>query len=201
MLPRGCRPIHNTDRDCAVIPGYCARADGLVLRRRKSGEWVPLASWRHTAGGLRSCRVKLPDGRLRDLSLGRLICRAFHGPRPIGCDVFWFPDADRANCRADNLRWAPKGASKLGMPAPFRARHHAGEHNPGAVLTESVVLRMRRQYRLGRTSAAIAARYDISETAARRAISGSTWRHVPGAVKMRRTGAPVGNLNRLGRVK
>jgi hypothetical protein len=200
-LPPGCRPVHNTDRDCAVIPGYCARRDGVILRRRRDGQWVSLASWAHTSG-LHSCRVRLPGGRYRDLSLGRLICRAFHGPRPIGHDVFWYPDSSRANCRAANLRWAPKGTSSLGRPAPFRARSLAGEDNPGASLTGRMVRWARREYLAGRTARAIALDLGLSETATRRAISGRTWGHIQGRtppVKLRPRGAPPGNANRLGR--
>ncbi len=154
-LPPGCRPIRNTDEACAVIPGYCARADGIVFRQRPRGDWVPLGAFFHNQISM-VIRIRLPDGRYRDLALGRVICRAFHGPRPLGHDVFYWPDDDRRNCRADNLRWAPRGTSKLGTL--IRRRHNTppGEGNPQAVLVERTVRWMRREYRRGRTSQSIA---------------------------------------------
>jgi hypothetical protein len=202
--PPGCRPITNTDGQCEPIPGYAASPDGVILRHSKTGRWFPLKPTPKGRGGLLVCRIILADGRKREISLARLICRAFHGPRPLGDDVFWFPDEDRHNCRASNLRWAPKGSVRLGKAPKVRGRvTHKGEQNPGAQLTDPDVRQMRRWYREGHTARAIAEHYGHSETSTRRAICGKTWAHITGPdgpVPMRRTGAPAGNSNRTGKL-
>lgn len=47
------------------------------------------------------------DGGQKDVSVHVLVAEAFHGPRPDGMEVL-HRDADRANNRADNLRWGTR---------------------------------------------------------------------------------------------
>lgn len=52
-------------------------------------------------------RVVLRHGeRTRFATVGRLVCEAFHGPRPSERHEVAHSDGDRGNDRADNLRWA-----------------------------------------------------------------------------------------------
>jgi hypothetical protein len=60
-------------------------------------------------------------GKASAFSVSGLVCRAFHGPKPIGCHPYRFPDKSLENNRASNLKWAPRGACSVGViPSPER---------------------------------------------------------------------------------
>lgn len=63
-----------------------------------------------------------------------------------------------------------------------------GEASAQAVLTEDDVVEMRKRYANGETFAAIAADYDLTTEAIRKAVTGMSWSHVPGAVPARGKG-------------
>lgn len=120
------------------------------------------------------------DGKEAWRSLARLVCRAFHGPRPFGHDAFHYPDADRHNCRADNLRWAPKGTDRIGKG--FRTHQNKGEYNPRSVFTEEGVIEARQMAENGCTFREIAEYMGLSREAVRDAVRGRRWKHLPGAI-------------------
>jgi len=80
---------------------YRAGDDGRIYSHAK-GRWRPLKS---TPSRGRP-RVALVDanGKAHTRSVAALICWAFHGPRPIGCEALHYPAPDKTNCRPDNLR-------------------------------------------------------------------------------------------------
>ena len=106
-----------------------------------------------------------------------------HGPRPIGCEVLNYPDPDPANCRVENLRWAPIGSSKLGRD-PLLDRHSAQrfERNLRPRLNTELVVWARAEYAAGRRTTELATELGVSETTNLLAVPGKTWGHVPGAV-------------------
>ena len=128
------------------------------------------------------------NGRQITRSLGRLVCRAFHGPKPLGHTSFRFPDPDPANCRADNIRWAPAGAAKIGCTENrgsfcHRRPNSRGAANGSAVMTEADVVTARRLKSEGLSHAAIADRLGYNANTIASAVSGRKWAHLPGANK------------------
>lgn len=59
----------------------------------------------HQRDGRVAVELRQPEGRRR-LSVGWLVCTAFHGPQPPGTDVCHL-NADLSDDHADNLRWLP----------------------------------------------------------------------------------------------
>jgi hypothetical protein len=160
---------------------YRVGDDGSLWSARRGGRWRRLKT--PPANGHPRAVLTSQDGKTHYLSLAVLICRAFHGPRPIGCEVLHYPDPDPANCRAENLWWAPVGTSKLGLdPLPGRHPDQRGERNPCRRLNTELVVRARAEYAAGRRTADLATELGVSGTTILLAVSGKTWGHVPGAV-------------------
>lgn len=104
---------------------YRVGDDGSVWSFAR-GVWKPLKA--RTPPGKGPCvRLTGPDKKGR-VSIASLVCRAFHGPRPIGSEPFRFPDSDLNNNRASNLKWAPKGTRGLGV-TPKAEACAAGRRN------------------------------------------------------------------------
>ena len=191
QFPDGARPVVDFDNPRETIPGFCVREDGTVLYWYARGKrWVPLKPKRGT-NGFTKVRLK-HHGREREIGVALLVLRAFVGPRPLGCEPLHYPDADPGNNRLDNLRWGPRGASKMGrqlgptLPVPIRGDNHAH-----ARLTAADIPRVRELYRAGVAYPEIADRFDVSEEAIRHVLIGRTWKHVPdplGPIVMRRRG-------------
>jgi hypothetical protein len=184
-LPPGTRAIVDPDDPRATIPGHAVRADGVVLYYRAAWRrWIPLKP-KTGPGGHRKARIRIsgpagPAGdQIRELGIARLVCRAWHGPAPLGEEPLHYPDPSPANCRADNLRWAPVGTSKLGRrlgptlpPAP------SGDTHPHARLQSADIPEIRRMYRAGVPCAVIARGYGLSASTVENVLNGKTWRHV-----------------------
>jgi hypothetical protein len=191
-LPPGARPIVDPDDPARLIPRHAVRDDGAVLywdvRRRK---WIPL---KVKIGSNRFVKVQIRDdglGRVRELGVARLVCRAFHGPCPLGEEPLHFPDPDPANNRADNLRWAPVGTSKLGrMCGPTPPPAPSGDAHPHARLRAADIPAIRAAYRAGVPAQVLARGYGVSESTVENVLNGKTWGHVPDPE------GPIGPLRR-----
>ncbi len=199
-LPSGCKPAIGSDGK--PISGFAVRDDGVVFYWREQWKrWIPLKV-KIGPPGFR--RVNLaPRRQYREIGVALLVPRAFVGPRPIGCEPLHYPDPDPGNNRLDNLRWAPRGTSKLGRqlgptpPSPGR-----GESHHLAILTEDLVRDIRTMYREGFRYKEIAADLGASEEAVRHVLIGKTWTHVPdpeGPIVMRHKGpdSESANLSKL----
>lgn len=65
-----------------------------------------------------------------------------------------------------------------------RGRSTYGERHPGAILTDKLVIQMRKEYAVGKkTCGMLAEHYGVGRAAAQLAISGKTWKHLGGAIK------------------
>ena len=191
-LPEGSRAIVDFDDARETVPGYSVRADGTVLqwieRRRK---WIALKE-KTGPGGFRKVRLVI-RGKEREIGVAHLVLRAFVGPRPMGCEPVHYPDPDPGNNRLENLRWAPRGTSKLGrqlgptLPPPVRGSGHYH-----AVLHEDDIPEIRSLYRAGVGYPEIAEKLGVHDETVRHVLIGKTWAHIPdplGPIKMRRRGA------------
>jgi hypothetical protein len=103
---------------------YRVGDDGSIWSRIKTGRYGGVGPWRRLRGFVvprdRGGTLKvilisdLGRSKARHVAVDVCVCRAFHGPRPPGCVPYHFPDPSPSNCRADNLRWAPRGTCVLG---------------------------------------------------------------------------------------
>lgn len=111
------------------------------------------------------------------VTVGRLVCEAFHGPPPTPDHVAAHKDNDAFNNHADNLRWETRQAVATrthgGKPQPSTQ----GERHPAAVLTWDRVRAIRREYAHGAASKPqLARRYGVHESTIHLVITGKTWR-------------------------
>ncbi len=173
-LPSGCK--NAIDSDGMPIAGFAVRDDGVVLYwRQQWRKWIPLKV-KVGANGFRN--VGLGPRGTRETGVALLVLRAFVGLRPIGCEPLHYPDPDPGNNRLENLRWAPRGTSKLGRqlgPPPPMLR---GSAKGISVLTEEQIPEIRRMYREGWPYKDIAVDLGVSEEAIRHVLIGRTWSHV-----------------------
>ena len=105
-----------------------------------------------------------------------LVCSAFHGPRPSEKHEVAHWDGNRANARADNLRWATRKENFSDMvrhgTRAFGQTHHC------AKLTEENVQEIKRMLRLGMTSTQISRVVGHSRQGINNIKSGRQWSHV-----------------------
>ena len=110
---------------------------------------------------------------------GSVVLTAFSGPRPAGHEAFHFPNDDPSDNRLGNLRWAPKGASRIGEPGP----HMPGSANPSSKLTEDDAIGIRARRNAGRSLRELAELYGVDPSLISRIARGESWRHIaPAAV-------------------
>lgn len=182
-LPPGCRPVDDWERPGEIIPGYAVRDDGMMFWWYPRGQrWMPSKA-KIGPYGFHKVRLVI-RGKTREIGIAHVVLRAFDGPRPLGCEPLHFPDPDPGNNAATNLRWAPRGTSKVGKmcsgspPVPRRGSEHFL-----AVLTEDDIPVIRAMYRAGFRYKEIA-----SDETIRKVLVGETWAHVPdplGPIAMR----------------
>lgn len=115
------------------------------------------------------------DGKQSRKLIHLLVLFAFRGPPPSGYEGC-HGDNDRHNNAAWNLRWD----TRIGNHADKRIHgaHMAGEKHPNSVLTDEVVMEMRIRRANGATHRQLARDFNVSESTARMAARGQTWRHL-----------------------
>lgn len=119
----------------------------------------------------------------------KLVCEAFHGPRPLGKHVAHW-DGDKDNNDAKNLRWATPIENEMDKRrhgrVPFGKRNGKytkpektprGERHGCAKLSEMQVWQIRRLWELGLGAHRLSEVFDMSKTAVTKIIKGETWRH------------------------
>lgn len=100
------------------VVGYEGLYEVSSIGRVRSVDRV-VPDGRHFRGAMRACPIQ--HGR-RSVKLSRrgpkkfhvhvLVAEAFHGPRPLGCEVRHL-DGDSLNNCADNLRWGTKSENTM----------------------------------------------------------------------------------------
>jgi len=115
-------------------------------------------------------------GAKKTIYVHRLVAVTFLGPPPEGHEVA-HNNGDRTDARLANLRWATPKENH-----GDKVRHGTllrGEGIVGAVLTESDVLSMRREYSTGGISIkSIAESRGFASSTVRYAVAGLTWGHL-----------------------
>lgn len=130
-------------------------------------------------------------GKGKRMQVGRLVCRAFHGPAPTPEHQVAHNDGNPGNNTASNLRWATRaenmadclihGTRAMGLR---HGRHTKPERNPrgerhgGSKLTEEAVREIRRHPKVPGSGVALAKRYGVTPTAICLIRANKNWKHV-----------------------
>lgn len=170
----------------SVIPGherYAASSDGRIWTSHLKGRYRDTirSQWKEMVPsdigkGYMSVRLKDDDGKLRNYKVHSLILLTFVGPCPQGMEACHFPDRRPSNNALDNLRWDTKSSNAGDKYA--HGTMPIGNNAPGAVLTESNVAKLRLLHQQGVGVKASARVFGISNTTARKAMLGETWKCV-----------------------
>lgn len=129
--------------------------------------------------------------RRQEARLGhRIVCEAFHGPRPHPRWHACHSDGNKANNAADNIRWdSPAGnnADKVAHGTLITGDTHRARSNGGYLprgeahkqskLTEQQVRNIRRDSRAQRL---IAADHGVTQSLVSQVRSGRIWKHILG---------------------
>lgn len=115
-------------------------------------------------------------GTYKRVSVHRLVCDAFHVPRPIGLTDVAHGDGNKANNCADNLRWASSKDNHNDK------RLHGTVAQGSAIaqskLTEDQVRTIRKEGAAGTPRQTLADRYGVDKTNIGCILRNETWRHV-----------------------
>jgi hypothetical protein len=141
-----------------------------------------------------------PKGARKRHRVAALVLSAFVGPRPPAHEPQHHPDPDPRNCRADNLRWVPRGtnAAAKAPGAKNLPKAVAGSAHPAARLKPRQVRLARSLYRGGWGTAEIAGRLRCSQGTVVSLLKGRTYADVPdphGPIVMRPRGGKAGHWN------
>lgn len=142
-------------------------AKGGVTARRKGRE---LALVRKNNGYL--CVTLTGDGNYPQISIHRLVARAFLGECPIGLHVLHC-DGDKTNNHFSNLRYGTPAENVVDTKKHGRQRF--GESHPRAKLDEDAVRHIRTSSRNGVT---LAAMYGVSKEHISSVRRNRCWTHV-----------------------
>lgn len=122
------------------------------------------------------------DGKAVSYKFHRMVLETFVGPCPEGMQTRHL-NGDRSDNRLQNLQWGTPIENADDKKKHGTVIRLAGETNPSARLTEANVIEMRRRAAEGETAAELAKEFNIPSPAARDAINGRKWKHLPGALK------------------
>lgn len=178
-----------TYKDIPGFPGYRCGDDGSVwsswvLERddehnrfcsARSSRWRRMKPFCDPKGypAVHLCR----DGRVRQVSVHRLVLSTFVGPCPPGHEGCHFPDRNPANNALSNLRWDSRKANKADMVA--HGTRLTGDRHGRAKLTADQVRDIRRRLATGGvTRKAVAREYGVHESLIRHIVRHRIWKDV-----------------------
>lgn len=117
-------------------------------------------------------------GRQRH-KIHRLVCAAFHGPEPEGCEVGHL-DGNPGNNRAENLKWVTRSENTRHSieHGTYQPRSLSGENHPAAKLSAQSVTEIRRLAAEGKGPRGLARQYGIAPSQVHRIIQGERWANV-----------------------
>ena len=104
----------------------------------------------------------------------RLVCLAFHGEAPVGCEVA-HNDGERTNAAATNLRWDTRAGNLADTNK--HGTDHRGEKCWIAKLDDEAVRDIRRRVKT-QSQRSLAREYGVTQSAVWSIIAGRTWSHV-----------------------
>lgn len=110
-------------------------------------------------------------------STHKIVCAAFHGPRPSPGHTVDHIDRDPTNNAPENLRWATKAEQLANRVAPRGVGNHNSKLDPGKVRCIRALATDCADGK-GWTQKKIARHMGVSRTTVSRILIGETWRHV-----------------------
>lgn len=146
---------------------------GMLLKRRRDRHGYLQVALSHA-------------GRYSYFGVHRLVALAFLGEPPTRQHQAAHNDGNRVNNNLSNLRWATPSENSLDRNLHGTNPDRRGELHPMATLTDDLVIELRDERRSGRRYAELARLYNLPKLTLYDAITGTTWRHLPGAVGARR---------------
>jgi hypothetical protein len=156
---------------------------GRILKRLYGG--VVLAQ---NTCGVRALVTLCKDSVVTTKTVHKLVCLAFHGPRPSSDHVVAHWDGDGWNNRADNLRWATYAENEAD-----KRRHGTdagGERNPSVKLTAEQVAEIRSSTDRARGYCGrLAEQYGVSRTQISAILTGRAWNEGGNSVRRERKAA------------
>lgn len=166
-------------------PGYRVGDDGSVWSKQKnSGRAEVVDGWHQLAGGLDKDGYRKVilccKGRRRYARVSVLVLETFTGFRPEGMTAA-HNNGNKTDNRLTNLRWATQKDNVADKAAHGTAQ--IGEKHPQHLLTDEIVLEMRKLRREKWKLKDIAARFRANLVTVQAAVSGRNWKHLnePGA--------------------
>jgi len=172
-------------RPCPGFSDYMVSSGGRVIRIvRKPGG--PVRELKPASAGSGYLFVVLGNGipPQKQRYVHRIVCEAFHGPKPSPMHIVAHNDGDKTNNRADNLRWATQSENLSDRVA--HGTMTAGEQQGMSKLTWDAVDQMRREF-CGRRGqiAEFQRRYGVATATVLRVLHKKGWKpeHRPGQGK------------------
>jgi bacterioferritin-associated ferredoxin len=159
-IPEEWRPVEGWPYDVSSLGRVRRAEDALNGNGRVTypkGYMLSQATDSHGYKYVCLCR----SGKVTNMTVSKLVCAAFHGPKPTNRHQAAHWDGDKKNNRADNLRWAtPKDN------CGDRFRHGTsvrGKQNPRARLTENDVRQIRTLIASGTLQTDVAKMFSVSK--------------------------------------
>ena len=146
------------------------------VRNVQSGQILKQATHR----GYRHVALYEAPGKSRTTFVHVAVMRAFCGKPPFNGAEVCHNDGDRSRNRLTNLRWGSRQDNMDDRTRHGRTRFGTGVRH--SKLSEQDVLRMRSEYRGGKSTYALARELKISTHTAWCAVTGKTWAHLEGAI-------------------
>ncbi len=165
------------------FPGYEITCDGRIWSTprkntrgsRREGRWLKPCK---TQGYL--C-VNLSRGGKANLSLvHRLVLEAFVGPCPAGMECRHL-DGNKTHNHQDNLKWGThqENIQDAIQHKTHRNLHQLGEENPRAILTKTMVRKIRELYSSGKFfQRELAKKFGITQVNVSRIVLRKNWKHI-----------------------
>ena len=160
-------------KDIPGYPGYRADSEGHI--------WGVLGhrlKWQYNKGGY----PRVTIGHNIKQTVHKLVCIAFHGSRPSGCEIRHL-DTDKNNSRPDNLKY---GTPRENADDTIKYSTIQGSKNGNSKLKEADVVEMRELYhnrKMNQTE--LAKKYGVSQSCIFYTLEGKrVWKHVPNPCKV-----------------
>lgn len=148
--------------------GYFAGRDGSVIGR--AGHVLkPNANGK----GYVQMVMCLPGNKRKTVTVHRLVCETFHGPRPSQGHVVAHADGNSLNNAADNLRWATAAENEADKRQHGRTAEADGHGK--SRLSADLVRKIRKARARGQSYSEMARYVGANKATIREAAIGRTW--------------------------
>lgn len=167
-------------RNIPSFPDYQASTEGTIRRvtPRANGHRLEpsLNGYVMKGTGYFTITITFPGGKRRNVCVHKLICLAFHGPKPTPQHEVAHGDGTRTNNRPDNLRWATHSENM--QDRVRHGRDRCGADNHAAKLADDNIDLIFYLAERGFGQRQIASLFQVSQRTIWRVLNGKSWRHV-----------------------